>query len=193
MTTVPPLTRHSTRPMAIILAQTATKRQQTSHQWASTPASRLKLVHSGAVVPRDLQAKQRRVARCPQEPSAIHAGVSVMMYTPLDLDTPTKLLSCWQDPWREIPTVLNTKKFRRLLRHRHQLLVLRTHPTGPSTIPTTVSPGLTVSVSPPFSQVKYTANPEDTVSALHQSEQVKDSIIREIIPSQNTHYSTKCM
>ena len=121
--------------MVILLAQTATKRQQTPNQWVSTPASRLKLAHSRAVVPRDLQAKQRRVARCPQpnEPKAIHVGVSIMMYTPLVLDSPIKLLSCWQGPWREIPTVLNTKKFRRLLHHRHQLLVLRTHPERATT------------------------------------------------------------
>ena len=82
----------------LFLARTATKRRQTAQQWASTLASRLKIVHSGAVT-RDLQAKQRRVAGCPQEPSPLHVGDSVMMYAPPRPAFPTKLQSCWQGPF----------------------------------------------------------------------------------------------
>ena len=74
----------------LVLAPPPTKRQQSAHQWASTLASRLKLAHSGAVT-RDLQAKQRRVSGCPQEPSTLHVGDSVLMYTPPVLYI---LLSC---------------------------------------------------------------------------------------------------
>jgi len=41
-------------------------------------------------------------------------------------------------------------------------------------------------VPPPSSQVKHTANPEDAAPALHQSGQVKDSVIREDTPLQDT-------
>ena len=76
--------------------------------------------------------------------------------------------------------IKQAKKFRkRLLRHRDQLRVLHTRPerlqpthrenlAGPPTVgPTAVSPGLTVSMPPPSSQVVDNANLED---AAHKPE-----------------------
>ena len=82
----------------LVFAPTATKRRQTAQQWASTLASRLKIAHSGAVT-RDFQAKQRRVAGCPLEPSHLHVGDSVMMYAPPRPGFPTELQSSWQGPF----------------------------------------------------------------------------------------------
>ena len=65
----------------LVLAPTATKRRQTAQQWVSTLASRLKIAHSGAVT-HDLQAKQRRVAGCPQEPSPLHDVCSPLTWIP---------------------------------------------------------------------------------------------------------------
>ena len=146
---------------------------------------RLKIAHSGAVT-RDLQVKQRRVAGCPQEPSPPHVGDSVMMYAPPRPGFPTKLQSCWQGPFIVVKClegntfrIKHAKNFRqRLLRHRDRLRVLHTrperlqptrseNPTGsPTVVPTNVPPGPTVSVPPPS-------------STLHQSGQVKDSVIQE--------------
>ena len=122
-------------------------------------ASRLKIAHSGAVT-RDLQAKQRRVAGGPQEPSTLHVGDSVMMYAPPRPGYPTKLQSCWQGPFIVVKClegntfrIKHAKNFRqRLLLHCDQLRVLHTgperllpthsaNPTGsPTVVPTTVPP-----------------------------------------------------
>ena len=96
---------------------------------------------------------------------------------------PTKLQSCWQGPFIIVKClegntyrIRHPKKFRkRLLRHRDQLRVLHTRPerlqsthgenlTGPPTVvPTTLSPGLTVSMPPQSRQVDDNAIPEDAL------------------------------
>ena len=101
--------------------------------------------------------------------------------------------SCWQGPFIVVKClegitvrIKHTKNFRqRLLRHRDQLCVLHTrperlqptrseNPTGsPTVVPTNVPPGPTVSVPPPS-------------STLHQSGQVKDSLIQEDTLSKDT-------
>lgn len=67
--------RHYHRLLAILLVLWLSRSQ--------TPSS-LKLAHSGAVTG-DLQAKQRRVAGCPQGPStqSLHVGDFGMMYSTL--------------------------------------------------------------------------------------------------------------
>ena len=114
----------------LVFTPTAKKRQQTAQKWASTLASCLKIAHSGAVT-RDLQAKQRRVAGCPQEPSTLHVGDSVKMYAAPRPGYPTKLQSCWQGPFIVVKClegntfhIKHAKNFQqRLLRHSDKLHV----------------------------------------------------------------------
>ena len=116
-----------------------------------------------------------------------------MMYAPPRPGFPTKLQSCWQGPFIVVKClegntfrIKHAKNFRqRLLRHRDRLRVLHTrperlqptrseNPTGsPTVVPTNVPPGPTVSVPPPS-------------STLHQSGQVKDSVIQEDTLSKDT-------
>ena len=204
----PTISGYHPRTPRLVLAPAPTKHQQSAHQWASTLASRLKIAHTEAAT-HDLQAKQRRVTGYPQEPNTLHVGDSVMMYAPPPRPGfPTKLQSCWQGPFIIVKClegntyrIRHPKKFRkRLLRHRDQLRVLHTRPerlqsthgenlTGPPTVvPTTLSPGLTVSMPPQSRRAGgWQCYSGRCASALHQSGQVEDSVIREGTPSPDTH------
>ena len=120
-----------------------------------------------------------------------------MMYAPPRPAFPTKLQSCWQGTFIVVKClegnnfhINHVKSFRqRLLQHRDQLRILHTrpewlqptrseNPTGSFTVvPTNVHPGPTVSVPPPS-------------STLHQSGQVKDSVIQEDTLSKDTQIRT---
>lgn len=105
-------------------------------------------------------------ANSPSVASPLASRLNVIMYVPPHPRPgyPSKLQSCWQGPYIVVKClegntyhIKHAKTFRkRLLRHRPERL-RPTHgenPTGPPTVvPITVSPGPTVSVPHPSSQV----------------------------------------